>query len=71
MGMSELVLLKNVQPGHPIRLAAYRQSGGYQALADVLGKRTPQEVKQVVLDSGLRGLRRSGFLHRTQMVSDG
>ncbi len=61
MGMSELVLLKNVQPGRPIRLADYRQSGGYQALADVLGKRTPQEVKQVVLDSGLRGYGGAGF----------
>jgi NADH-quinone oxidoreductase subunit F len=70
--MSELVLLKNVQPGHPIRLAAYRQSGGYQALADVLGKRTPREVKQVVLDSGLRGYGGAGFLtgRKWSLVAD-
>jgi NADH-quinone oxidoreductase subunit F len=59
--MSERVLLKNDQPAQPIRLAAYRQSGGYQALADVLGKRTPREVKQIVLNSGLRGCGGAGF----------
>ena len=61
MGMSERVLLDNVRPGQSIGLAAYRQSGGYQALAEVLGKHTPQEVKQIVLDSGLRGCGGAGF----------
>ena len=59
--MSERVLLKNDQPGRPIGLKAYRQSGGYQALAEVLGKHTPREVKQIVLNSGLRGRGGAGF----------
>ena len=61
MGSSELVLLKNVQPGQSIGLAAYRESGGYQALADVLGKHTPREVKEIVLNSGLQGRGGAGF----------
>jgi NADH-quinone oxidoreductase subunit F len=61
MGSSERVLLKNVQPGQSLGLAAYRQSGGYQALADALGKLTPREVKEIVLHSGLQGRGGAGF----------
>lgn len=44
-----------------IGLAEYRRLGGYEALSQVLAHYSPQEVIQVVLDSGLRGLGGAGF----------
>lgn len=43
-------------------LSAYRQEGGYDELEALRsGSRTPDEVQQAVLDSGLRGLGGAGF----------
>ncbi|MGE5253190.1 MAG: NADH-quinone oxidoreductase subunit F, partial [Planctomycetaceae bacterium] len=55
------VLLQNRKPDRIATLDEYRQSGGYQALAEVLKKRTPKEVQKIVLDSNLLGRGGAGF----------
>jgi NADH-quinone oxidoreductase subunit F len=55
------VLLQNRKPDRIATLDEYRQSGGYQALAEVLKKRTPKEVQQIVLDANLLGRGGAGF----------
>jgi NADH-quinone oxidoreductase subunit F len=42
-------------------LEEYRAGGGYEALREALTKRSPQEVRQLVLDSGLRGRGGAGY----------
>jgi NADH-quinone oxidoreductase subunit F len=59
--MREQVLLFNRQPDRPLSFDEYRQSGGYEALIAAAGKRTPEELRQVVLASGLRGRGGAGF----------
>jgi NADH-quinone oxidoreductase subunit F len=53
--MAEQVLLLNRQPDRPLTLDEYRAHGGYEALINTVGKRTPEEVRQAVLDSNLKG----------------
>lgn len=53
--MSEQVLLQNRRPDRPATLEEYRASGGYEALAKVLGKAKPRDLTKMVLDSGLKG----------------
>lgn len=55
------VLFKNRRPDRPATLDEYRQSGGYEALIEAVKKRTPEEVRQLVLDSGLKGRGGAGF----------
>ena len=53
MASYELVLLKNMsQPGYTGTLAEYEQTGGYQALRNVLGKTSPSDVTAMVTKSG-------------------
>lgn len=59
--MSELVLFKNRRPDRPATLEEYRQSGGYEALSKALAGMSPEEVRKLVLDSGLRGRGGAGF----------
>lgn len=59
--MSELVLLKNSQPGETISFEEYRRDGGYEALARVLREWSPTELRQVIIDSGLCGRGGAGF----------
>jgi len=59
--MAEQVLLLNRQTDRPLSFDEYRKSGGYEALMATLGSRTPAEVRQIVLDSGLRGRGGAGF----------
>jgi len=59
--MSELVLFKNRLPDRPASLEEYRRSGGYEALAETVGTRSPEEVCRIVTDSGLRGRGGAGF----------
>lgn len=49
------VLFQNRKPGRIATLAEYQQSGGYQALADVLSKYSQKDVQNVVLDAVLLG----------------
>jgi NADH-quinone oxidoreductase subunit F len=55
------VLFQNRRPDRIATLAEYEQSGGYQALAEALRKRTPKQVDQVVLDAMLLGRGGAGF----------
>lgn len=55
------VLFQNRKLNRIATLDEYRQSGGYEALATVLKKNTPQEVQQRVLDSSLLGRGGAGF----------
>jgi NADH-quinone oxidoreductase subunit F len=59
--MAEQVLLLNRQTDRPLSFDEYRENGGYEALIATLGSRTPEEVRQIVLDSGLRGRGGAGF----------
>jgi NADH-quinone oxidoreductase subunit F len=59
--MFEEVLLKNRRPDRPATIDEYRQSGGYEALIKAVKERTPEEMRQLVLDSGLRGRGGAGF----------
>jgi NADH-quinone oxidoreductase subunit F len=59
--MAEQVLLLNRKPDRPLTLSEYREQGGYEALSDTLKHRTPEEVRQAVLASGLRGRGGAGF----------
>jgi NADH-quinone oxidoreductase subunit F len=55
------VLFQNRKPNRIATLDEYRQSGGYQALAEALHKRTHQEVQQLVLEATLLGRGGAGF----------
>jgi NADH-quinone oxidoreductase subunit F len=59
--MAEQVLLLNRRPDRPLTLEEYREQGGYEALAATLKNRTPEEVREAVLASGLRGRGGAGF----------
>jgi NADH-quinone oxidoreductase subunit F len=59
--MTEQVLFLNRQPDRPLSFDEYRQSGGYEALIATLKQRSPEEVRQIVLASGLRGRGGAGF----------
>ena len=65
--MTEQVLLLNRQPDRPLTLDEYRAQGGYQALLDTVGKRTPEEVLQAVLDARLEGPGRGLVSHRQKV----
>ena len=49
------VLFQNRKPDRIATLEEYRQSGGYQALAEVLKKRSFQDVRQAISDAELLG----------------
>ena len=59
--MTPQVLFQNRKPNRVATLDEYRGSGGYEALADALRKRTPAEICKAVLDSGLQGRGGAGF----------
>jgi len=58
--MAEQVLFLNRQPDRPLTFDEYRQHSGYEALITAL-KRKPEELRQTVLDAGLRGRGGAGF----------
>ena len=55
------LILQNRPPEQVVTLEEYVRLDGYQALAKVLKQYPPQQVIQMVLDSGLRGLGGAGF----------
>ena len=59
--MAQRLLFQNGSQDRTITLDEYRQGGGYVALSKVLAEYSPTQVKQLVLDSGLRGFGGAGF----------
>jgi NADH-quinone oxidoreductase subunit F len=59
--MQTNVLLQNVGVPNAHELDTYVQRGGYEALRASLAEHQPQEITQIVLDSGLRGRGGAGF----------
>ncbi len=55
------LLFKNRRPGETVFLAGYKATGGYQGLEQALKKMTPEEVRNLVKESGLRGRGGAGF----------
>jgi len=59
--MQTNVLLRNVGVTNSHEIDTYIERGGYRALQKALREHTPQEITQIVLDSGLRGRGGAGF----------
>jgi len=55
------VLFRHNRPGRVVTFQEYRQAGGFKALEKGLREMSPDEVQQVVIDSGLRGRGGAGF----------
>ena len=55
------VALRNCGVINPEDIEEYIGTGGYEALGTVLTEKTPKEVIQIILDSGLRGRGGAGF----------
>jgi len=55
------VLFRNRKPNRIASLDEYRESGGYEALANVVGKWSPADICRCVDESGLRGRGGAGF----------
>jgi NADH-quinone oxidoreductase subunit F len=60
-GMQTKVLLRNVGVPNSHEIETYVKQGGYLALEKALKEYRPQDVVQIVLDSGLRGRGGAGF----------
>ena len=61
MPEAELVVTKNLQVPGIDTLDVYRQHGGYEALAKALSQYQPDEIVDMVKQSGLRGRGGAGF----------
>jgi NADH-quinone oxidoreductase subunit F len=58
----ETPLTANIRPGHrPADLRAYLARGGYAAVRETLGHRSPEDVEALVTAAGLRGRGGAGF----------
>ena len=57
----ELVLFRHNKPDRPVTFAEYRAEGGFEALRKALSGMSPNDVQQMVIDSGLRGRGGAGF----------
>jgi NADH-quinone oxidoreductase subunit F len=55
------LLFKDIETPGLTGIETYRRMGGYEALAATLGRKTPDEVIEVVKASGLRGRGGAGF----------
>jgi len=55
------VLFENRKPDRIVTMDEYRQSGGYEALADVVKSYSPRDVSRKVGEAGLRGRGGAGF----------
>lgn len=63
------VLLQNRKPDRIATLDEYRQSGGYQALEDVLKNRSPEDIQQALLDAVLLGRGGAAFPAGRKMMT--
>ena len=63
------VLLQNRKPDRIATLDEYRQSGGYQALTDVLKDYSHKDVQQAVMDSNLLGRGGAAFPTGMKLMS--
>ena len=58
----EKVLTRNISPGKaPTDMAAYEANGGYSALRKAMTGMSPDDCRQVISDSNLRGRGGAGF----------
>ena len=57
----EKILTKNIETENSHRIGVYMESGGYEAWKKVLKEMTPEEVTDIVKESGLRGRGGAGF----------
>ena len=57
----EQILFRHNKPGRTVTFAEYQAEGGFVALGKALAAMTPDEVQQMVIDSGLRGRGGAGF----------
>ncbi|MCH8305489.1 MAG: NADH-quinone oxidoreductase subunit NuoF [Candidatus Marinimicrobia bacterium] len=59
--MMEKILTKNIETENSHRIGVYMESGGYEAWKKVLKEMSPEEVTDMVKESGLRGRGGAGF----------
>ena len=57
----EQILFRHNKPGRCVTFAEYQSEGGFAALRKALTSLSPDEVQQLVIDSGLRGRGGAGF----------
>jgi NADH-quinone oxidoreductase subunit F len=57
----EQILFRHNKPGRCVTFAEYQSEGGFAALQKALATLSPDEVQQLVIDSGLRGRGGAGF----------
>ena len=57
----EKILTKNIETENSHRIGVYMESGGYEAWEKVLKEMSPEEVTDIVKESGLRGRGGAGF----------
>jgi len=57
----EQILFRHNKPGRCVTFAEYQSEGGFAALKKALSSLSPDEVQQLVIDSGLRGRGGAGF----------
>ena len=57
----EKILTKNIETENSHRIGVYMESGGYEAWKKVLKEMSPEEVTDMVKESGLRGRGGAGF----------
>jgi NADH-quinone oxidoreductase subunit F len=57
----EQVLFRHNRPGRPVTFTEYCAEDGFMALTKALRELSPDEVQQLVIDSGLRGRGGAGF----------
>ncbi len=62
------ILLQNRHPERIATLGEYRESGGYEALAAVLGRTAPQEIRQIIADAVLLGRGGAAFPAGTKLM---
>jgi NADH-quinone oxidoreductase subunit F len=61
MALSEHIIMRELDIPDISDFEVYRKHGGYEALRKALKKHSPEQVTQIVKDSGLRGRGGAGF----------